>query len=327
MEVGKVPNHILKDVILNKIKNNRKEVLVRPKIGEDCCAVDFGKYACVLSTDPITGSVNDVGRLAVHISCNDVASCGVEPLGLMVTILAPAGTTVQELDRVMGQLCETAHSLNVDIIGGHTEVTTSVNRFVVISTAVGRALKDKMVTTSGAKAGDAVILTKSAGLEGMAIIANDKESELIKHFDKKMIENAKGFIHRVSVVKEGIIAGEFGVSAMHDVTEGGVMGAVWEVAEASNVGVSIDGNRIPVEPETVQIAEFYHIDPLKLISSGCMIITCNHGEELVERLKENSIQASIIGHVTGDLSRKLVSGRKVEDIVQPGSDELYKVIR
>ncbi len=93
MEIGKVPNDILKEIILNKIRCCRDEVLIRPKIGEDCAAVDFGEYACVMSTDPITGAVNEVGRLAVHISCNDVASCGVEPIGLLATILAPPGTT------------------------------------------------------------------------------------------------------------------------------------------------------------------------------------------------------------------------------------------
>lgn len=326
MEIGKVPNNILKEIILDKIKTNRKEVLIRPKIGEDCCAVDFGEHVCVLSTDPITGAVNEVGRLAVHISCNDIASCGVEPLGLLITILAPPGTTVEELDLVMTQICDTANQLNVDIIGGHTEITNSVNRFVIISMAVGKILKEKLIKTSGARAGDQIILTKSAGIEGTAIIAHDKEAELSAKLGEELVKNAKSFVNSISVVKEGVIAGDFGVTSMHDVTEGGVLGAVWEVSEASGVGARIYGDRIPVGIETVKICDFYGINPLKLISSGCMIIACPDGIGLVQRLKENNIDAAVIGELTECCDKLLIHGDKVEPILQPESDELYKVI-
>lgn len=326
MEIGKVPNNVLKEIVLGKIKNNRQEILVRPKIGEDCCAIDFGKDVCVLSSDPITGAVNDIGRLAVHISCNDVASCGVEPLGLLVTILAPPGTTENDLDMVMTQLCDTANSLKVDIIGGHTEITDSVSRFVVVTTAVGKTLKGRMVTTSGARAGDDIVMTKFAGLEGTAIIAADKEFELVNGLGKETVEKAKGFIDSVSVVKEGIIAGNYGATAMHDVTEGGVLGAVWEIAEASEKGVSVYRDKIPLAPETLEISKFYDIDPLKLISSGCMIITCPDGEGLVKKFFENGVKASVIGKVTNDLRKVLMFEDSIEEIQQPQSDELYKVI-
>jgi hydrogenase expression/formation protein HypE len=326
MEIGKVPNDLLKKIILDKIKHNRKEVLLRPNIGEDCCAIDFGDYICILSTDPITGAVNKIGRLAVHISCNDIASCGVEPLGILTTILAPAETTEQELDTVMGQICETANSLNVDILGGHTEITSSVNRFILTCTTVGRTLKGKMITTSGARPGDSLILTKSAGIEGTAVIAHDKADELTIRFGKDNVERAKNFINSISVVKEGIIAGEFGATAMHDVTEGGVLGAAWEVAEASGVGVVIEREKIPVEPETIKISSYYGIDPLKLISSGCMIIACSDGKGLVKELEKNNIKATIIGHMTEDTSKKIISGDTIKDLMQPEADELYKVV-
>lgn len=326
MEIGKVPNDILKHIILNKIKNTREEVLVRPKIGEDCCAIDFGENACVLTSDPITGAVNEVGRLAVNISCNDIASSGVEPIGLLVTILAPAGTTEDDLDLVMTQLCNAAAELNVDIIGGHTEITNAVTRFVINTTAVGKVLKSKMVTTSGAKPGDDVIMTKSAGLEGAAIIAHDKGNQLENVLGKELVNRAKEFIHQTSVVKEGVIAGNFGVHSMHDVTEGGILGAVWEVAEASEFGIQIFRDHILVEPETVEICNYYNINPLKLISSGCMIITCTNGPALVKKINDQGIKAAIIGKITTETPKKLVAGNHSEDILQPESDELYKVI-
>lgn len=326
MEIGKIPNSVLKEIILDKIKGTRKEILVRPKVGEDCCAVDFGDNVCVLSSDPITGAVNEVGRLAVHISCNDVSSCGAEPLGLLVTILVPPKATEKELELVMSQICDTANSLNVDIIGGHTEVTSAVNRFVIITTAVGSVIKDKLVSTSGAQAGDDIIITKYAGIEGTAIIAHDKEAELVGKIEKDVLEKAKSFVNDISVVKEGIIAGQFGVNSMHDITEGGVLGAVWEVSEASGKGAVVYNDRIPIREETSKLCQYYGIDPLKLISSGCMIITCKNGSELVKELERSGIEAAIIGQITDNKEKKLVLKDGSIDILEPLSDELYKVV-
>jgi hydrogenase maturation factor len=324
MDIGKVPNSILNEIVINKIKVNRKEVLIGPKIGEDCGAVDFGEEVCVLTSDPITGAANEIGHLAVHVSCNDIASSGAEPLGLLVTILAPGGTQKEDIESVMLELAEAANSLNVDIIGGHTEITAAVNRMVIISTAVGKVQKDKLVTTSGAQVGDDIIVTKSAGIEGTAIIAHDNEEELVDRLGKDFVEGAKAFIKRVSVVKEGLVAGAFGVNSMHDVTEGGILGAVWEISEASKTGAVIYKDLVPVENETLKICEIYGIDFLRLISSGCMMITCKNGSKLVEKLNSNGIKAAIIGKVTGDGERKLVCGDKVLYIGESSTDELYK---
>jgi len=326
MDIGKLPNNVLKEIILDKIKNKRKEVLIRPKIGEDCSALNLSDNLCVLSTDPITGATKDIGRIAVHISCNDVASCGAEPVGLLLTILAPKEATTEQLEEIMGQACSTADDLNVDILGGHTEVTDCVNRFVVISTVVGKVGKDNLITTSGAKEGDYIIMTKYAGLEGTAILANDFETELKKHIDERLVDSAKGHINEISVVREGLIAASFGVSSMHDATEGGVLGAIWEVLEASGKGAVVYMDKIPIKEETREICKFFSINPLRLISSGCMIITCNKGEELVQKLNKEGIKATIIGTVTADKRKKLVGSGFETEIEQPEADELYKVV-
>lgn len=329
MESGKVPNEVLNKIVLSKINTFRKEVILRPGIGEDCAAIDFGKYACVLSTDPITGATNDIGQLAVHISCNDVASCGVEPLGLMVTILCPVGTTEGELEKVMEQICFTAAEQNVEIIGGHTEVTPAVNRIVISSTCIGKALKSDIVSSTGAKPGDSIVITKSVGLEGTAIIANDFEHKLVDIISKEDLDIAKSFINSISVVKEGVLAGKFGATSMHDITEGGVLGAAWEVAEASGAGLVINKDSIPVEAVTASICKVFNLDVLRLISSGCMLITCQDGEGLVKLLESNNIKAKIIGNVTSDSNERILISKKdgtIKDIEPPGPDELYKVV-
>ena len=325
MEIGKVPNHLLKDIVLGKLVNNRKEILVRPGIGEDCCVVDFGEYSCVMSSDPITGTANEVGRLAVHVTCNDVAACGVEPLGLIATILAPPGTSEHELEMIMDQLVETSSAINVDIMGGHTEITGAVTRFVIICTAVGKAPKNRVVATGGAKPGDCLVLTKFAGIEGTAIIAFEKEKELSELLGPELLKEAKNFLESISVVREGVLSAQFGVTAMHDVTEGGVLGAVWEMCEASGTGAEISYSKLPIATSTKKICDYYGIDPLKLISSGSMLISVADGEGLVKRLKEENIPAAVIGKVIEGCGRTLVKDNEPVEIQQPGSDELYKV--
>ncbi|HOC08971.1 MAG TPA: AIR synthase family protein [Bacillota bacterium] len=324
MKSGKLPSDVLEKRILSSFRFKREEVLVRSKVGEDCSVLDFGEYACVVSTDPITGASNEIGRLAVHISCNDVAANGVEPFGLLFTILAPEGTTLEVLQDIVRQAAEEAASLKVEIIGGHTEITPAVNRIVVSTTAIGRAAKDRVVTSSGAKPGDYIILTKWAGLEGTAIIAHDFEKRLRGRMDDALLESAQAMMGHISVVREGMIAGKMGATAMHDVTEGGVLGALWELAEASGVGLRIYQDKIPVRPETRTICEEFGLNPLKLISSGCMLITCRDGQGMLEALNREGIPASIIGEVVEE-GRTLVSGEREEPIDPPESDELYKV--
>lgn len=326
METGKLPNSLLEKLVFNKIKMNRSDVIIRPGIGMDCAAVSFDNYACVLSSDPITGTAKEIGRLAVNISCNDIASCGVEPLGIMATILCPPGTTEDELGMIMDQLTAAASAINVDLLGGHTEITTAVTRFVISCTAIGRCLKEELIVNSQAKAGDSLVLTKHAGLEGASIIAHEKETELTDIIGKQAVEEAKSFMDYLSVVRDGLSAASFGVNAMHDVTEGGILGAVWEICEASGNGVELFMDQIPIHITTRRICEYYNIDPFKLISSGCMLIAASNGDGLVRHLKNEGIDAAIIGKLDYSNKRCMVFSYEKRPISAPETDELYKVL-
>lgn len=323
MEEGKIPSELLRKLVFDNIKVKNADVILRPEIGEDCTAIEYGDYACVLSTDPITGADKGLGALAVHISCNDVASSGVKPLALLMTIMAPVGTTAEDINTVMQEAGEAAAELDVEIAGGHTEITSAVNRMIVSTTAIGKVLKHKLVKTAGAQAGDDVIITKWAGLEGTAILANDREEELKSKLAPEELERAKALSKHISVVKEGVLAGEFGANSMHDVTEGGVLGAVWEVAESSGTGIEIELEKIPVLHETRKICSIYSIDPYRLISSGSMVITCSKGRELVEKLGNIGVPAAIIGKITSH-GRYLIEGGRKAELQPPGADELFK---
>lgn len=325
MKIGKLPNEILNSLVLDKLQKKRNEVLVRPSVGEDCSAVDFGREICVISTDPITGTKNQIGRIGVNVALNDLASSGAEPVGLMVTMLIPPNAGMSDIENIISQLSDEAAKLNVDIIGGHTEVTDAVTRFVLSITAVGKSINRNIITTSGAKPGDDLILTKYAGIEGTSILAFDYEEELASKFGMEIVEKAKSLINSISVVNEGLIAAKLGAHAMHDVTEGGVLGAVWEMCHASGCGAHVYKERIPVLNETRLICDYFNIDPYRLISSGCMLIACENGEKLVQELSENGIKAVVIGRMTGDRNILLSDESGDVTISSPESDELYKV--
>lgn len=327
MEIGKLPNDVLEKIVLSNIKNKRKEVLVRAAVGEDNAIIDFGKELCVVSTDPITGATKGIGKLAIHISCNDVATSGAEPLGVLMTILAPPNTTEKDLENIMKDAGAAADELNVEIIGGHTEITDAVNRVVISTTVIGKQYKEKLPNSKNIKIGDKVLITKYAGIEGTSIIANELESYLVDKIGEEKVIEAKDMDSMLSVVKEGIICGEIGVHYMHDITEGGVLGAVWEASKAIGKGIRVYESLIPVKDITKEIADILDIDLYRLISSGSMLIIGK--EEKVSRIHDEleafNIKSTVIGEVIekGILLKK--EGKDL-DIEPPASDELYKAL-
>ena len=326
MKTGKVPEAVLKRSIIKQIKTKRPEILMGASVGEDCAVVELkDDEVYVMSTDPITGTSHEVGALAVHVTANDIASSGAEVIGVMLSVLLPEGTEEEELKTIMKQVEETCHELNIQTIGGHTEVTRVVNQPVLTVTGVGKVKKDSFITTGGARPGDDVVVTKWIGLEGTSIIAREKEAVLRERFPEAFVRRAADFIKYLSVVPEAGIAAEHGASAMHDVTEGGIFGALWEVAEASGVGLTVDLKSIPVMQETIEICEVFGISPYQLISSGSMLITTQGGHDLVRKLKEAGIEATVIGKVTDSNDRILTNEEEVRFLEPPASDELYKV--
>ena len=312
---------------MDSIKYRREDVVLRSGIGEDCAGVRYGDEVCLLTTDPITGAASEVGKLAVHISCNDIASNGASPIAILLTILAPESTTEEDLKLIMTQAHEEASKLNVEIVGGHTEITSAVNRIVVSSTAIGKQKLDELFSNNGIKEGDLLVMTKSAGLEGTGIIAYEKYEELLEHFDETLLKNAKNMLDKISVVKEGVIAGKFGVSSMHDITEGGLLGAVWEICEGAGLGAIVKYESISIPEATLKICDYYKINPLRLISSGTMLMSVSpsRADALLETLTCEGIEANIIGEIT----RKdvyLEKRGRLAYVTPPDSDELYKVV-
>lgn len=323
MNIGKLTNEQLKSVVLSKLRPKR-DVLLRSGVGEDCAALDFSGEACVFSTDPLTGATKNAGALAVHISCNDVASSGAQPEAMLVTLLIPPDKTLEDVENVIEQLTSTADALGVDIIGGHTEVTDAVTRIVISTTVIGRIERGRLVSSGGAKPGDDIIMTGYAATEGTYIISNEYR-ERLKHIltddDKKMLDSLQS---RISVISEGVIAGRLGASAMHDVTEGGIYGAVHEMCEASHKGCDLYTESIPMLGVTKKICSHLGIDPYRLIGSGSMLITTPDAKALLGEFSANGINAAVIGKIT-DGHICLIRNGKRETLEPPKADELFSL--
>ncbi len=327
MKVGKVPESVLKRSVLRQIHTRRGEVCMGAGVGEDCAAVKLaGDEMFVVSTDPITGTAEDIGHLAMHVTINDLASAGAEPVGVMLTILLPEGSGEEDLKAIMGQVETVCQQYQIQIMGGHTEVTRAVCQPLVNVCGVGKVKEGKLVTTSGARPGDDIVATKWVGLEGTSILAKEKEGELLGRYPKWLVEEAKGFGRYLSVLPEAAVAAEAGASAMHDVTEGGIFGALWELAESSGIGLAVDLKDIPVRQETIEICEFFQINPYGLISSGCMLIALPDGNRLVRELEKHGIHAVVIGKATAGNDRVVHNGEERRFLTPPSPDELYKVL-
>lgn len=328
MEKGKVPENVLKRSVMKQITKRRSEVLIGSGVGEDCAALKLAEdEVFVLSTDPITGTAVDIGDLAVLITVNDLASSGAEPIGIMLTVLLPVKTREIALKKIMSQVSAACAKANVQIIGGHTEVTDVVNQPVISVTGVGKVKEGKLISTAGAAPGMDLVLTKWIGLEGTSIIAKEKEEELLTKLPVSIVERAKNFDELLSVLTEGRVAAEFGVAAMHDVTEGGIFGALWEVGEASGVGMEVDLRAIPIRQETVEVCEFFDINPYQLISSGSMLIATEDGKGLTAALEKAGVKATVIGKTTEGNDRVIIRDDEKRFLEPPAVDELYKALK
>jgi thiamin-phosphate kinase len=313
---------MLEQLVLSTIEFRREDVLVHAGLGEDCAVIDFGDEVCLVTSDPITGALEGMGELAVHVACNDLAANGGTPVGVQVVLLLPEQTSLEQIHRIMEDIQHTAAHLGVEVVGGHTEITSKVVDPIVSITAIGRAPKGRYVTSKGAKVGDDILITKGVGIEATAILARDFGHRLPFTIDA---EEIAGFAKQLSVVAEGLVAAEHGVHAMHDITEGGLLGAVREICYASRVGAEIREADVAIPQLTKAICEHFELDPLKLLSSGSMLIVAPEGQALIKKLQAIAIPAFAVGKVTAGDHPVLIrtTGERVP-IVSHVEDELWR---
>jgi len=331
LSFGKLDPKLLEQVIFGYLGSPDPRVIIGPKMGEDAAVIDFKDKALVVHSDPITGAIENIGWLAVNVCANDIATRGVRPLWMLIVMLLPQNTASTQLKHITSQIDEAAKELDIAIVGGHSEFTMNIKRPILVATAIGEAEKKKLVRSSGAQIGDSIIVTKGAAIEGTTILSTELAELLEEKIDKTTIQNAQKFIKLISIVEDALTATEIGgVHAMHDATEGGIAACLQEIAWASNIGITVCEEKIPIYEETKSICNALNIDPLKTISSGSLIISAcpEKAEEIVAALKVKGIQTAVIGKTVDKSEGSCVfrrDGTKL-DLSKPVKEELWRVL-
>ncbi len=324
MNIGKLSNHDLQRLVLSQIVFAPEAGEAGPAIGLDCAVLQMEDgMRLVLSSDPITAASADAGRLAVHIACNDIAAAGVKPAGIMFVLVVPPHSEESVISDLVRQASDAALELGVRIAGGHTEVSDTVARPMITTTAFGWT-RGPVILASGGRAGDTVLMSKTAGIEGTAILARDRRELLLPRIGQEMVQKAEALIEQVGVLPEGLLAAALGVHAMHDATEGGVLGAVWELCTASGLGCVIHAAHIPVDDATLAAAQVFDIDPLRLIASGSMIMATDQPQAIIAALTRSGIRCTQIGRLQAGACWIEEQDGKVRELTPPAADELYK---
>ncbi|MBC8447565.1 MAG: hydrogenase expression/formation protein [Chloroflexi bacterium] len=300
---GKLPLPVLEE-LLGRYATPDERLIVGPQAGEDAAVIDFGDRYLVAKTDPITFATDEIGWYAVHVNANDVAVMGARPRWFLATLLLPEGQANKVMaETIVAQIDAACRSLGIALAGGHTEITHGLDRPLVIGTMLGEVAPDRLVTTSGAQVGDAILLIKPVPIEGTAIIARERAADLAaKGYDPALIARAQNFLHDpgISVVRAARRAVELApVHAMHDPTEGGVVTGLLELARAAGTGLWVDLDRIPVPPEAAALCSEYGLDPLGTIASGALLLTlpAERAEGLRAALAAEDMPSVVIGQV------------------------------
>jgi hydrogenase maturation factor len=328
---GKLPQDILRRVVFERLGVPSERVIQGPHVGEDAAVLELGDRVIVVATDPITGAIGNVGWLVVHVNANDVASTGARPLWFLCVTLLPEGADEALLEKIMEQMHAACTETGVALVGGHTETTPGLDRPILIGFMMGEASKEDYVTTGGAQPGDVIVLTKGAGIEGTAVLAEDLSKVLEPKIDGSVLHAAKQMIKRISVVPEAMKAVELGgIHSLHDPTEGGLLNGVWEMTEAAEVGVELIESNIKIAAETKAVCEALGVDPLKVMGSGALLIVLEREkvDTLLESLSGIEVDASVIGVIKPPEEGRILvkqdgSRVKIEAVDQ---DEVYRVL-
>ncbi len=328
MKAGKISETVLKRSVLKQLHTRRPEVRVSAAAGGDFAALCPGDgEEIVVSADPVMVPCREIGRVGVIGALNDIAASGARPVGVLVSLLLPTASSEDELRRIMKDIDEACKEADVEAVGGHTEVTRAVNTPVVMIAGIGMREKGTKIHTSMLRPGMDIVATKWIGLEGTALLAECFKSELLNRFSEPFIEKAGHFLTYLSVAPEAAAAAKSGVGVMHDVSGGGIFGALWEMAESAGVGLEIDLKKIPIRQETVEICEYFDVNPYKLLSGGCMLMAAEDGDALTGALADAGIHAVVIGRATAGNDRVLCQGEERRFLERPQTDEIHKLLK
>lgn len=301
--VGKLPPRVLEAVLARCPVPRGSGVTIGPRFGEDAAVIDWGPKFLVAKTDPITFTAERIGWYAVNVNANDIATLGARPRWFLATLLLPEARATAALARsIFDDILGACRRLGVTLCGGHTEITAGLTRPIVVGQMLGEVDKSQLVRKESQRPGDLVLLTKGIALEGTAILAREKATQLARHLGRPTVERARRLLFRpgISVVREALVAVRHGeVRAMHDPTEGGLLSGLYELARAGGVGLRVWKAKVPVLPETRAFSEVLRFDPFALIASGALLLVVSPrtAASVLRAFAAAGIAAAVIGEV------------------------------
>lgn len=323
MRVGKVSDSVLKRTVLKAIKTKREEVIKGAGVGEDCAFFSFeeGTFAtCV--TQGILEKEGDLERLMIRCANNLVTSMA-EPVAVMLTLLLPGEYEESSLKNWMAEAENSVKRQNMQIAGGHTAVCPYVTKVVAILTGYGKPMDGELKPTGGILPGMDIVITKWIALEGSYLLARDYEEKLLKRYPVPLVEEVLKFPEYLSVRSEAAVAWKSGAVSMHDVSEGGVFSALWEMAESAGVGLSIELRKLPIRQETVEVCELLEKNPYELLGGGSLVIATEDGSSLVEALQSTGCPAVVVGKFTKGKEKLIFNEEEKRFMDRPAIDQRY----
>jgi hydrogenase maturation factor len=329
---GKLPPAAL-NAALAALPMTDPRVTIGPALGEDAAAVTLGERTLVIATDPVTFATDRLGWYVVHVNANDVAVMGAPPCWFSCVVLLPERNASQTLvDTIMAEVGQTCAALGVTVVGGHTEVTVGLTRPLVVGQMIGEVDTDRLVRKQRLAPGDTVLLAGYAAIEGTALLARELGERLVVTVGETVLQRARDLLVQpgISVVRAALAAASGApVHAMHDPTEGGILGGLWELAAVARVGLDVAADRIPLLPETREVCEALHIDPLALLASGALLIGVAPGDVrgVTQALAAEGVPVCAIANVLEAAAGVTITRDGARrDLVPPARDEAARIL-
>ena len=326
MKIGKVSQTVLKRSILKTLQFQREETIIQPSVEEMCYGIEVKEDEQILSTSAaLYGNEKDLGVFALAQVVNDLATRGAKAVGVSVHIMLPPYAYESRLKTMMEHIERAGSAHAVQILCAKAEVSPAINKAIVYMNGMGVLKKGELLQSNMGKADQDIVLLKWIGLEGTFRVMREKEEELSKRFVPTFLNQIQMLEPEIFSEKALFLAKDFGVSAMHQITSGGILAALWEFAESSDVGMEVDLKKMSIKQETVEVCEYFHLNPYQLTSAGSVLIATDRGEELVSKFAEKGIQATVLGRTTVDKARVILGGEEKRFLDRPAADELLKI--
>ena len=326
MKIGKVSQTVLKRSILKILQFQREETIIQPSVEEMCYGIEVKEDEQILSTSAaLYGNEKDLGVFALAQVVNDLATRGAKAVGVSVHIMLPPYAYESRLKTMMEHIERAGSAHAVQILCAKAEVSPAINKAMVYMNGMGVLKKGELLQSNMGKADQDIVLLKWIGLEGTFRVMREKEEELSKRFVPTFLNQIQMLEPEIFSEKALFLAKDFGVSAMHQITSGGILAALWEFAESSDVGMEVDLKKMSIKQETVEVCEYFHLNPYQLTSAGSVLIATDRGEELVSKFAEKGIQATVLGRTTVDKARVILGGEEKRFLDRPAADELLKI--